>query len=61
MANKTADVSVTYLYSFEPSELGLDNNCSNDDFLAAVKRHMNIELAAMPISCDEVEIIINEV
>lgn len=61
MANKMACVSVTYLYGFEPSEFGLDDNCSNDVFLAAVKRHMSVELAAMPIPCDEVEIIIDEV
>lgn len=61
MANKMAYVSVTCLYSFEPSELGLDDNCSNDDFFAAVKKRMNEELSIMPIPCDDVEIIIDEV
>lgn len=56
-----AYVSVTYLYSFEPSELGLDDNCSNDDFFAAVKKRMNEELSTMPIPSDDVEIIIDEV
>ena len=56
-----AYVSVTYLYSFEPSELGLDDNCSNDDFFTAVKKRMNEELATMPIPSDDVEIIIDEV
>ena len=61
MANKMAYVSVTYLYSFEPSELGLDDNCSNDVFFAAVEKRMNEELATMPIPSDDVEIIIDEV
>ena len=61
MANKMAYVSVTYLYNFESSELGLDDNCSNDDFFAAVKKRMNEELSIMPIPCDDVEIIIDEV
>ena len=61
MANRMAYVSVTYLYNFESSELGLDDNCSNDDFFAAVKKHMNEELSIMPIPCDDVEIIIDEV
>lgn len=61
MANKMAYVSVTYLYSFEPSELGLDDNCSNDDFFTAVEKRMNEELATMPIPSDDVEIIIDEV
>lgn len=56
-----AYVSVTYLYSFEPSELGLDDNCSNDDFFTAVKKHMNEELSTMPIPSDDIEIIIDEV
>lgn len=56
-----AYVSVTYLYSFEPSELGLDDNCSNDDFFTAVKKRMNEELATIPIPSDDVEIIIDEV
>lgn len=56
-----AYVSVTYLYSFEPSELGLDDNCSNDDFFTAVEKRMNEELATMPIPNDDVEIIIDEV
>lgn len=61
MANKMAYVSVTYLYSFEPSELGLDDNCSNDDFFAAVEKRMNEELSTMPIPNDDIEIIIDEV
>lgn len=56
-----AYVSVTYLYSFESSELGLDDNCSNDDFFAAVKMRMNEELSTMPIPSDDIEIIIDEV
>ena len=56
-----AYVSVTYLYSFEPSELGLDDNCSNDDFFAAVEKRMNEELSTMPIPNDDIEIIIDEV
>ena len=55
-----AYVSVTYLYSFEPFELGLDDNCSNDDFFTAVKKRMNEELATMPIPSDDVEIIIDK-
>ena len=56
-----AYVSVTYLYSFEPSELGLDDSCSNDDFFAAVEKRMNEELSTMPIPNDDIEIIIDEV
>jgi hypothetical protein len=61
LANKMAYVSVTYLYSFEPSELGLNDNCSNNVFFAAVKKHMDEELATMPIPSDDIEIIIDEV
>lgn len=56
-----AYVSVTYLYSFEPSELDLDDNCSNDDFFAAVEKRMNEELSTMPIPNNDIEIIIDEV
>ena len=61
MANKMAYVSVTYLYSFSPAELHLDNNCSTKEFLAAVEKHMDEELSTMLCPYDDIEIIINEV
>ena len=30
---KMAYVSVTFLYSFEPKELNLDDDCTKDEFL----------------------------
>lgn len=37
---KTAYVSVTYLWTFERSDLGLPEDTSDDEFEAAVNAHM---------------------
>ena len=44
MSNKAAYVNVTYLYMFEPNELGLDDNCSEEEFNNAVSNFMSNEL-----------------
>ena len=56
---KMAYVSVTFLYSFEPKELNLDDDCSEDEFRAAVEDKMKEEETIMPRSFDDIEIIIN--
>lgn len=56
---KMAYVSVTFLYSFEPKEFNLDDNCSEDEFRTAVEDKMKEEETIMPRSFDDIEIIIN--
>ena len=56
---KMAYVSVTFLYSFEPKELNLDDDCSEDEFYVAIEDKMKEEEMAMPRSFDDIEIIIN--
>ena len=56
---KMAFVSVTFLYSFEPKELNLDNDCSENEFYAAVEDRMREEEMTMPRPFDDIEIIIN--
>lgn len=38
---KRADVSVTYTFSFDPSTVGLLNDCTEREFAAAVDGYMN--------------------
>lgn len=38
---KMAYVSVTYLFSFEPKNLNLNEDCSEEEFYEATKIHMN--------------------
>ena len=56
---KMAYVSVTFLYSFEPKDLNLDDDCSEDEFRAAIEDKMKKEEMIMPYSFDDIEIIIN--
>lgn len=56
---KIAYVSVTFLYSFEPEDLNLDNNCTEDEFRAAVEDRMKKEEIIMPYSFDNIDININ--
>lgn len=56
---KIAYVSVTFLYSFEPEDLNLDNNCTEDEFRAAVEDRMKKEEMIMPYSFDNIDININ--
>lgn len=56
---KMAYVSVTFLYSFEPKDLNLDDDCTENEFRAAVEDKMREEEMIMPHSFDDIEIIIN--
>lgn len=56
---KMAYVSVTFLYSFEPKDLNLDDNCTEDEFRAAVEDRMRKEEMIMPYSFNNIEITIN--
>ena len=60
MSNKVAYVSVTYLYTLEPNELGLDDNCSKEELKEAADEYMNNELAqvydAVKMTPNDVEI-----
>lgn len=38
---KMAYVSVTYLFSFEPKNLNLNEDCSEEEFYEATEVHMN--------------------
>lgn len=38
---KMAYVSVTYLFSFEPEKLNLNEDCSEEEFYEATEIHMN--------------------
>lgn len=42
---KMAYVSVTYLFSFEPKNLNLNEDCSEEEFYEATEIHMNEALA----------------
>ena len=56
---KIAYVSVTFLYSFEPKDLNLDYNCTEDEFRAAIEDRMKKEEMIMPYSFDNIDININ--
>lgn len=56
---KIAYVSVTFLYSFEPKDLNLDDNCTEDEFRAAIEDRMKKEEMIMPYSFDDIDININ--
>lgn len=56
---KIAYVSVTFLYSFEPKDLNLDDNCTENEFRAAVEDRMKKEEMIMPYSFDNIDININ--
>lgn len=38
---KTAYVLLTYLYQFEPKELGLTDDCTKEEFEAAIDIHLS--------------------
>ena len=57
---KMAYVSVTFLYSFEPKELNLDDDCTKDEFCDAVEDKMREEEMIMPYPFDGIEIIIDD-
>lgn len=57
---KMAYVSVTFLYSFEPKELNLDDGCTEDEFRDAVEDKMKEEEMIMPYPFDDIEIIIDD-
>ena len=38
---KQAYVSVTYLFTFEPSEVGIPEDCTEDEFAAAIDGYLN--------------------
>ena len=37
---KKAYISINYLFTLEPEEVDLDNNCSEEEFYKAVKEYM---------------------
>ena len=57
---KMAYVSVTFLYSFEPKELNLNDDCTEDEFRDAVEDKMREEEMIMPRPFDDIEIIIDD-
>ena len=57
---KMAYVSVTFLYSFEPKELNLDEDCTENEFRDAVEDKMREEEMIMPRPFDDIEIIIDD-
>ena len=38
---KTAYVSLTYLFQYEPKELGLTDDCTEEEFEAAIERQLS--------------------
>lgn len=44
---KKAYVAINYLFTVEPSDVGLDNNCSKEELYAAAEKYMENTVSEM--------------
>lgn len=54
--NEEARVTVTFLFSFSKSDLGLDENATPEEFEAAVKEYMNYDIDYDSFEPNDIEV-----
>jgi hypothetical protein len=54
--NEEARVTVTFLFSFSKSDLGLDENATSEEFETAVKEYMKYDIDYSSFEPNDIEV-----